>query len=100
MIYISYSDSKDSLNDFLQEYTESTSGGFRGKGIIGQMEDHSIKSDWCSLHCPVTFESKVFKRQWKNRCVSLERRKSDRYMDYRDMVEFTKMLENSKKVNL
>ena len=93
MIYISYSDSKDSLKDFLQEYTESTSGCFRGKGIIGQMEDHSIKSDWCSLHCPVTFGSKVFKRYW-------ERNKSDRYMDYRDMVEFTKMLENSKKVNL
>lgn len=93
MIYISYSDSKDSLNDFLQEYTESTSGSFRGKGIIGQMEDHSIKSDWCSLHCPVTFESKVFERH-------LERTKSNRYMDYRDMVEFTKMLENSKKVNL
>lgn len=92
MIYISYSDSKDSLKDFLKEYTESTYGSFRGKGIIGQMEEDSIKSDWCFLNCPISIDGKVFERLWEKRQVHC-----NMDMDHRTRIVFDKILKKVQK---
>ena len=91
MIYITQSNSKESLKYFLKEYTESTSGEWRGIGAFRQLEMNADKNNWLSENAPIDFGGKAFKRMW-------DRRESIRlYADRETKLEWERILKQNYK---